>query len=161
MVKVVAVTGTPGTGKSFFAKKLAEKLKWKYVDLNKLVKRNKLFVGYDKEADTYDVNIKVLNKFLVNFIKISKKNLVIDSHLSHYLPKRYVNLCIACVCGLKTIKKRLEGRKYSEKKIRENLDAEIFDVCYCEAVEEGHKVVKVNTDKKVDFEKIIEMIKKN
>ena len=34
--------------------------------------------------------------------------------------------------------KRLVKRKYSVKKIRDNLDAEIFDVCLNEAKEKGH-----------------------
>src|SRR3989344_3218410 len=44
------------------------------------------------------------------------------------------------VSKLKKVKKRLEKRGYNKLKIRENLDAEIFDVCYEEAKELGHKV---------------------
>ena len=80
-------------------------------------------------------------------ISKSKKLLVIDSHLSHYLPKKYVKLCVVTKCDLKVLKKRLEKRKYSKGKVRENLDAEIFDVCLNEAKELGHKVKVVDTTK--------------
>jgi broad-specificity NMP kinase len=46
---------------------------------------------------------------------------------------------------LKKLKKRLEKRNYSKSKIRENLDAEIFDVCLVEAKEKGHKIKVIET----------------
>ena len=46
---------------------------------------------------------------------------------------------------VKGIKKRLVKRKYSKEKIRENLDAEILDVCLVEALENKHKVKVVDT----------------
>ena len=48
-------------------------------------------------------------------------------------------------CELKKQKKRLEKRKDSKNKIRENLDAEIFDVCFEEAKELRHKVEVVES----------------
>ena len=88
-----------------------------------------------------------MNKILIEIIEKSKKDLVIDSHLSHYLPKKYVDLCVVTKCDLKVLKKRLEKRKYSKEKIRENLDVEIFDICLNEAKEKGHKVKVVDTSK--------------
>ena len=144
---VIIVTGTPGTGKTTYAKKLAEEKSLVYVDVTLLIKENKLFEKYDKKMDCVVVDIKKLNKELIKFIKKNDK-VVIDSHLSHYLPPRYVDLCIVTKCDLKTLEKRLKKRKYSKAKIRENLDAEIFDTCRIEALEAGHKVKVVWTDKK-------------
>ncbi len=62
-----------------------------------------------------------------------------DSHISHYLPPKMVNVCIVLTCSnLKVLKKRLQRRKYLQHKIRENLDAELFQVCLMEAREQGH-----------------------
>lgn len=140
MKKIIIVTGSVAAGKTTVAKKLAKKYKAKYVDVNKLIKENKLYDYYDKKDKSYVVDIKKLNKFLINLIKKSKESLVIDSHLSHYLPKKYVDLCVVVKCELKKLKKRLEKRKYSNKKIKENLEVEIFDVCLTEAKERGHKL---------------------
>src|SRR3989338_4410358 len=131
---IIIVIGTPGTGKTYLAKKLARYLNYQYIDVKKLLKKNNLLINYDFKA-------KKMNKLLIALITKSKNNLFIDSHLAHYLPKKYVNLCIVCKCDLKELKKRLVKRGYSKQKIRENLDAEIFDVCYIEAVERKHKVV--------------------
>ena len=144
-MKTIIVSGTPGTGKTELAKELAKKLKYKYIDINKLIKENNLSDGYDRKKECEIVDTEKLSKFLVGFIKKSKKNLVIDSHLAHYLPKKYIDLCIITKCGLKELKKRLEKRKYSKEKIRENLDSEIFDICLNEAIEKGHTILIIDT----------------
>ena len=81
--------------------------------------------------------------------------IIIESHLSHYLPKRYVDLCIITKCNLKVLEKRLKKRRYNKKKIRENLDCEIFDVCLNEAREIGHKVVVVDTTNGVNVDEVL------
>ena len=62
--------------------------------------------------------------------------------------------------SLGKIEKRLQKRKYSKKKIRENLDSEIFQVCLEEAKKKGHKVVKFDVEKKVSLVEIVNKIKK-
>lgn len=146
-MKAVVVTGSPGTGKTKIAKKIAKEKNAKYLDVNKIIKKYKLREEYDKKRKTWIVDVSKLNKVLIDLIKKSKKKLVIDSHLSHYLPKEHVSLCVVCKCDLKILKKRLEKRGYSKAKIRENIDAEIFDVCLNEAKEFGHKVKVVDTTK--------------
>lgn len=145
MVKVIIVTGSVGAGKTKFAKKLSKENKYKYINLTDFIKENKLTECYDKKRKTYDVDIKKLNKLLIRLIKDSKENLVIDGHLSHYLPEKYVTLCYVLKTDQKRLKKRLEKRKYSKLKIKENLECEIFDVCLNEAKELGHKIKVVYT----------------
>ena len=99
-----------------------------------------------------------MNKVLINLIKKSK-NLVLDSHLSHYLPRKYVDYCVICKCNLKVLKKRLELRGYSDRKIRENLDSEIFDVCLIEAVENKHRVIVIDTTSRSVFNCVKEILK--
>ena len=70
---------------------------------------------------------------------------MIDSHLSHYIDPEYVDICFVTKCNLNELKDRLLKRHYNKHKIEENIEAEVFDVCYYEALEEGHKVVVVNT----------------
>mgnify|MGYP001580649124 CR=1 FL=1 len=191
-MKTIIVTGTPGTGKTAIAKKLARRLKYHYLDVNNLINKYKLSEGYDRKRRTKIIDIKRLNKALVDFIdflknyringnapmssasraktlknlnikKISIKNqnklkkfkgIIIDSHLSHYLPKKYADICIVTKCSLNVLEKRLKEKKYDKNKVRENLDAEIFDICLNEANESRHKVIVIDTTKGINIGEI-------
>ena len=143
MTKTIIISGTPGTGKTTLAKKLAKHLGYTYIDVNKIIKEQDLSEGYDKERDTLIIPIRKLTKTIKEIIQ--NKNTIIDSHLSHLLPKSIVSHCIITKCDLKILQKRLKKRKYKPTKIRENLDVEIFDVCLNEAREKGHKISIVDT----------------
>jgi adenylate kinase len=156
-MKTIIVGGTPGTGKTTLAKRLAKKLNFHYLDVNKIIEKYNISEGYDKKRDTKIIDTKKLNLALTKEIrnfKQSKEGIIIDSHLSHYLPKKYVDLCIVTKCNLKELENRLKKKKYSKSKIRENLDAEIFDVCLNEAKENKHKIMSVDTTKGINIERI-------
>jgi adenylate kinase len=170
-MKTIVITGTPSTGKTTLASKLCKKYNFAHLDVNKVIKNYGLSEGYDRKRKTKIIDAKKLNKALVKEIskaklsnnkktlKDRKRAIVVDSHLSHHLTKKYVDLCIVAKCSLKTLKKRLE-RRYSKAKIRENLDAEIFDVCLNEAKEFGHKTVVVDTTKGIKIESVFKKIRR-
>ena len=155
-MKTICVTGAVGTGKTELSKKLAKHLKFEYLDVSKL--KNKLSEGYDKEKKCEIIDIKKLNKFLIEKIK-SSGNIIIDSHMSHYLPKKYVDLCIVTKCEIKVLKNRLKKRNYSLSKIKDNIEAEIFDVCLLEAKKRKHVILVVDTTKGYKIKEIIDYIK--
>jgi len=187
-MKTIIVTGVPGTGKTTLSKKLAKKLNFYYIDVNKIIKKYNISEGYDKKRKTKIVDVNKLNKALIKEINnykkmiqstikkysintnsnnkieyIIKKNkikegIIIDSHLSHYLPKKYVDLCIVTKCDLKVLEKRLKNKKYSKSKVRENLDAEIFDVCLNEAKENKHKTFVIDTTKGININRFSDKI---
>ena len=178
-MKAIAVTGIPGTGKTTLSKKLAKRLSYAYLDVNKLISKYKISEGYDKKRKTQIVDIGKLNKFLINKIKSLKnkslnqksnekiqfknkiikiKGIIIDSHLSHYLPRRYIDFCIVTKCDVKELNKRLKRKKFNKNKIKENLQAQIFDVCYNEALDRKHKIIVVNTTKGFNINKIAKQI---
>ena len=164
-MKVICVSGTPGTGKTTLAKNLAQKLNFLYLDVNKIISKNKLSEGYDKKRKTNIVDTHKLKKFLIleikNFSKTNKKynGVIIDSHLSHYLPRKYVDFCIVTKCDIKELNKRLKEKGFHKEKIKENLEAEIFDICLTESKERKHKVIVINTAKGFNIDNIYRKIK--
>ena len=162
-MKTIIVTGSVGSGKTTLSKILSKKLNYEYIDVNKIINKYNLPEGYDKKRKTKIIDIKKLNKYLImeiNKNKTKKYNgIIIDSHLSHYLPKKYVDLCIVAKCDLKILEKRLKNRKYTEEKIRENLDTEIFDICLEEAKVKKHKVKVVDTTKEIKINRKIKLLK--
>jgi|TARA_B100001964_G_C14249320_1_gene609067 adenylate kinase len=151
-----------------------KKRKTNIVDINKLnkalIKEIKNYKNTIKKNSIISSNKNISIKNKRTFEKINEKNknnkkikngIIIDSHLSHYLPKKYVDLCIVTKCNLKVLKNRLKKKKYSKDKIRENLDTEIFDVCLNEAKENRHKIIVMDTTKgiKTHLESFTKLIK--
>ena len=145
---ITIVTGTPGTGKTTTAKKIAEKKRAVYIDVNDVINHNKLKEGYDKKRKAAIIDIKKLSKVLIQIIKEARKkgiSLIIDSHLAHYVSPKHVDICVVTKTSLKKLQARLKKRRYHKAKIAENLECEIFDVCLTEAQEAGHKVKIITT----------------
>ncbi|MEK6943310.1 MAG: AAA family ATPase [Nanoarchaeota archaeon] len=152
MMKTIAVTGTPGTGKTTISKKLAKITGFCYIDVNQLITKYKIYEGYDKKRKTKLVDTKKLNQSLIkeiNTIKKSKKygGIIIDSHLSHYLPKKYITFCIVAKCNIKELSKRMKKKGFHKEKIIENLQAEIFDICLNEAKRMKQRIIILDTAK--------------
>lgn|SRR3989338_2923877 len=152
--KVIILTGTPGTGKTSIAKELAKILNAGLIDVNKVIKKNKLDEEYDKKRKTNVVNELKLAKILQDIAKRFKnekelnskrKLLIIESHMSHFLPRKYVDYCFVTKCDIKELSTRLGKKGYSKAKISENIEAEIFEVCLQEALERKHNVIIVDT----------------
>ena len=151
-MKTLIITGIPATGKSTLAHKLSLFLGYEVFDLGNELKKAHILSEYDQKRRCYVVDEGLLLPFLQKVrekaLKEGLKGLIIDSHLSHFLPKDQADLCIVTTCSdLPTLKKRLTSRKYSAAKIRENLDAEIFAVCLMEAREMGHQILTFDSKK--------------
>jgi len=142
---IIAVSGTPGTGKSVFARALARKLDARLVDLNALIKRKKLF-----KLDVDGVRIADLLGIRVEFAKTMKNSntsIVAEGLLSHLLPRKLLTHVIVLRTRPRVLEKRLRARKYSNAKLRDNLEAEALSIILWEAVHEhgAAKVYEIDT----------------
>lgn len=155
LVKTILITGTPGVGKTVLSKKLGELLPAHVVNLTEYVATNNLYTcrtGSEMvvDLDKLRASIKTLKS------KLPAKHLVVDGHLSHLLEGDVV---IVLRLNPETLFARLAARGYPEKKIRENVEAEILDVCLVEAVNiHGEKVNEVDASEKSVDEVVQEVL---
>ena len=154
---LIAITGSPGVGKSTLAKYLVKRLKFDRLDLHHYYKR--ISTGYNHSKQSYDVDYDKFENIVKEKIMLSKKGLIIDSHISHLLPSKLVDICIVLTCSnLKKLETRLKRRNYSNKKVKENLDAEIFQVCLMEAKEKRHNILVFDTAAKLVLKKVVNAV---
>ena len=162
---IVAITGTPGTGKSTVSKQLRGK-GYQVLDLNQIVLNEKLITGYDKVRDTSEVDLERLNKYLIKYLKIptkkkankkspgiSKKNskislealVFLEGHIAHLLD--ILDIILVLRCHPTQLRQRLKDKAWSDSKLRENLEAEALDVISIESVEKygQNKIFEIDT----------------
>ena len=132
-MKILIVSGTPGTGKTTVSKNLLNYFKAKVISLNELAISEDLIINYDTERETSVINEKKLVRFVIKLIKQYKKLdlefLVIESHFSDIVPGQYIDYVIILRCDPDELGIRLKERGYKKEKIRENVQSEILGNC--------------------------------
>jgi adenylate kinase len=133
--KVILVTGTPGVGKTTVAHKLASKLDAVYIGVTELVKKQKLITSVDEERKTLIADTEKVSEQLQETLANSEGTIIIEGHYAvDVVPKKDVNTVFVLRRDPRELKGALEKRGYEEKKLWENLAAEILDVCLWDAL---------------------------
>jgi adenylate kinase len=118
----VAVTGTPGTGKTT----ATESLETSVIHLNDLVREAGLWTDRDEDRDSLVVDIDALRAEVGDWTGVA------ESHLAHYLDADRV---VVLRCRPDLLAERLGERGASDAKATENAESEALDVILSEAVE--------------------------
>ena len=134
---LVAITGTPGTGKSSTCAVLASR-GYAVIDLDEVARRDGLVVGRDEARGTDEVDVEGLREGL----RIPAKIAFLKAHYSHLMD---VNLVVVLRCRPSSLRARLETRGWPGEKIRENVEAEAIDVITQEAVRRIPFVYEIDT----------------
>ncbi len=154
----VLISGTPGVGKTTVATKLAEILGAKYISVREIVLKKRLYYDYDKERESYIVDIDKTKRVLESILTCSE---IVDTHLIEAIPPSKIKTAIILRLNPLILYKRLENRGYPEKKIKENVEAEILDVILVNSI--GlfgyEKVYEIDTSGKEIKEIIDEILK--
>jgi len=121
----VAVTGTPGTGKTTAVERTSTDLD--VVHLNELVREEGLDAGEDAERGSLVADLEAIRERFED-----REDLLVESHLAHHLDVDRV-VVLRCRPGL--LRERLLERGEPEPKADENARAEALDVVLSEAVD--------------------------
>ncbi len=134
---IIAITGTPGTGKSVVCAMLGQR-GYCVVDLDQEARDAGFIVGRDETRGADEVDIDRLRRHL----RVPAKIAFLKSHYSHRMD---VNLAVVLRCRPSVLRKRLEARGWSAAKVRENVEAEAIDVIVQEAAGRLPFVFEVDT----------------
>uniref|UniRef100_A0A7J2TIT8 Putative adenylate kinase n=1 Tax=Archaeoglobus fulgidus TaxID=2234 RepID=A0A7J2TIT8_ARCFL len=129
---MIALTGTPGTGKT----SVAEELK----------KRGYKVISVREFAEIHRCAKKAGNEIIIDIERLSKHRFdgIIEGHLSHLLKPE---MAIVLRCNPLVLKKRLLERGWDYEKVMENVEAELIDLILVEAIENCEKVFEIDTTK--------------
>lgn len=131
----IALTGTPGAGKTTISR-LYEEKGYRVIHLSEYVKENSL----GEQQEEFEVDLQKMKASL------EKEEFdVIEGHLAHHVE---TDFCIVLRTRPDKLRERLKNRDYSERKIEENVQSEILDLILTEAVEKQEKVIELDTTRK-------------
>jgi len=160
----IALTGTPGTGKTEVSKRL-EKEGYRILHLTEFIREYNIPSERDSERDCIVVDMDSLEEAVFEYQQQERRNyakhffdsqlcledihsapanfpvLFIESHMAHYLCDR----AVVFRTHPNILKIRLDERGYSEKKVMENVMAESIDVVLCDCFDYCRRIYEINT----------------
>ncbi len=152
---ILAISGTPCTGKTAVAEILAKKSDANLISISELLKDVRC--SWDRKRKTKIVDVKDLQK-AVNKHTVKGKANIIEGHLSHLLN---ADMVIVLRCSPEELEERMRKKKWNKGKILENIQAEILDEITIEAIEkhEKNKILEIDTSNKAPAA-VVAIIKK-
>jgi Predicted nucleotide kinase (related to CMP and AMP kinases) len=160
----IALTGTPGTGKTEVSKRL-EKEGYRILHLTEFIRDYEIPSERDVNRDCDVVDMDALEEAVFEYQKQTQRNyakhfsnsrlrlenihstpenlpvLFIESHMSHYL----CDLAVVFRTHPNVLKIRLDERGYSDKKVMENVLAESIDIVLCDCFDYCRRIYEINT----------------
>ncbi len=133
---LIALTGTPGVGKSSVAE-ILKRRGYRVLSVNDLAERFNCVIGEEEGCKIVDTD-----KLAREVRKVVKDLTIVEGHLSHLLRP---DLAIVLRCNPIELKRRLERRGWNTEKVLENVEAEVIDVILVEAIENVKDVYEIDT----------------
>lgn len=142
---IIAITGTPGVGKTTVSKILKQKIGGCLIPVNELVDEKSICTGIHKEKGYKIVDLYRLFDELDILIQSHNSSvIIIEGHLSHLYEN--CDSVIVLRAHPMVLKERMSIKNWTVAKINENIDAEIIGVCSYEAYEiYGEKASEIDT----------------
>lgn len=137
---IICISGTPGTGKTAVARELGKITGYKVIPLNSLIKSGKIKSAWDKKRKTRIVDEKKLNMHAKKLL--GEGNFIIEGGLAHFIK---CDLCAILRTNPEVLMKRLKKRRWAERKIIENVMAEMLDEPVIDAKQFNKNIIEIDT----------------
>jgi len=140
----LAITGTPGTGKTVLSKNLAKLLNCEVINEKDFAIKNK--IGFFNDENELEIPIKEFEK-KANLFLSKKKNIILEGHVLCEA-KLAVDKIIVLYLAPEKLEFRLEQRNYSTQKVMDNVFCEGIDYCKKNAGRNysKSKIILLNTE---------------
>lgn len=141
---LIALSGTPGTGKTTVAHYLEDHGITTF-SLNHLALSHKFTDGKDVIRGSYILDLDKINTYIKKEFSNLSEPTIIEGHAAHWLTEPQWVIILRCHPSV--LRKRLMAKKWNKHKIEENVEAEILDVILCEATEihHSHHLLEIDT----------------
>lgn len=117
----IGITGSPGTGKKTIAKGLGRLTGQKVISINTIAIKTK---SAKKMRGEFVVDIRKLRDQKIE----TRGSIVVGHLLSLVIPSSKLDFVAILRCSPEVLRIRYLARRYSERKIRENIEAELLDL---------------------------------
>uniref|UniRef100_A0A914PIH9 Adenylate kinase isoenzyme 6 homolog n=1 Tax=Panagrolaimus davidi TaxID=227884 RepID=A0A914PIH9_9BILA len=131
----ILITGSPGVGKSAVAQKVANSLGFTLVNVSQVAIENEFIDSYDEGVDSFNLDEDRLLDYLETGLGSHDGGIIVEYHACELFPERWFDIVIILRCDNTVLFDRLTSRGYSEQKIKENVECEIFGTI----AEEAHE----------------------
>ncbi|XP_031627623.1 adenylate kinase isoenzyme 6 homolog [Contarinia nasturtii] len=154
----ILVTGTPGTGKSRICAEIAKQRSMKWQDVSKIAKDNGFVEEYDDSLECPVLDEDKLMDHLEPEIQAGGN--VVEYHSCDFFPERWFDAVFVVQCNNTILYDRLQERGYNEKKIKGNIECEIFQMVLNEAKESYDEdiILQLSGETETDFTESIKKI---
>ncbi len=144
-MKILAISGTPGVGKSSVGKKLSEVLGVPMIELSQVVIEKKLYTEFDEERQSYVIDEDRVRNFVAEYYRLHGPYVLV-SHYAEIAPRDVLELIVVLRYNPRKLIDRLRARGWSSRKVAENVEAELLGISTRNAVEEHGEEMVVEID---------------
>ncbi len=171
---IIAISGSVGCGKTTIADSLGKRLDCLVVSLSDLARKHK--VEDVPEYETFSFDLDALLEDVCELIRECRREdrtLILEGHFTHFIDFKLVDFLFVINRDLRDLKSVYIQRRYSDRKVKENLEVEALDVCFYEGIERGYRdlsdggigsgvrrsgrIFSISND--LDVESVVEMMK--
>ena len=132
-----------------------------HVPVSRLIDEKHLWEEKDEERNCTIYSEQMLDDEITNILNMHPDGGVIfDFHCSDIVTKEQIDFVIVLRCESDILWKRLAARGYSEAKVRENVEAEIFRTILDEVIEDYHKeqIIEIKSETPEDLQQALEQL---
>lgn len=158
----IIVCGTPGTGKTSLIEKLKPRLRrYYFINLSQYALDWDCVLSHERALETRAIDRKKLLRQIEPILRLYRHNVIEVIH-STTLPKDFVNYVFVCRTDNTILYDRLKERGYNEAKLKNNVEAEIFQLIADEAKTKfGEAIVtELYNNEPADLDKNVDIIRK-